>query len=243
MSDEGERAELATGARIRLADQLAETIAGMIQDGAILTGDPLPPERRLMQRFGVSRAVVREAIAALGDRGILHLRPGYRPVVQKPDASVAVERLGGLVRHLMADEVGVWNLFETRILIEAALVRHAAAHARPHDIAALQAALVDNRAAIGDAQRFHATDVAFHEIFYRIPGNPIYPAVQRAFVEWLQEHWERMPQNAEIDRMNHKAHQSILEAILRREADHAERMLRSHLTTAWEFVRVTFETC
>jgi GntR family transcriptional regulator, sialic acid-inducible nan operon repressor len=226
----------------RLADVLADAVSTLIKAGEITPGSFLPAERDLMRRFGVSRAAVREAIAILANRGILHTRPGHRPRVQKADFKVAIDTLGGLVRHLVADESGVWNLFEARIFIEAALVRHAASHARPGDIIALQAALAENRAAIGDAGHFYATDVAFHEVLYRIPGNPIYPALQRAFVDWLFEHWVQMPSSTEIDRMNYLAHKSILDAILRRDPDGAELMLRSHLTAAWEFVRTSFRS-
>jgi DNA-binding FadR family transcriptional regulator len=225
---------------IRLGDTVADALGRMIETGELVHGERLPSERDLMRQFGVSRVAVREAIAALASRGILLTRPGHRPIVQKPDFGVALGTLGGLVRHLVADEAGVWNLFETRIFLEAALVRHAAVHARPANIAELERGLAANREAIGDSPRFYATDVAFHGILYRIPGNPIYPAVHRAYVDWLSEHWARMPRGTLIDRMNYKSHEGIFEAIVRRDADAGERVLRTHLLTAWEFVRTTF---
>ena len=154
---------------------------------------------------------------------------------------MALGTLGGLVRHLVVDEAGVWNLFEIRILLEAALVRHAALHARAHNITALEEGLMANREAIGDPRQFYATDVSFHETLYRIPGNPIYPAIHRAYVDWLSVHWTRMPRSIEIDRMNYKAHKSISRGDRRRGQSMAERMLRTHLSTAWEFVRTTFK--
>ncbi|WP_084506568.1 FCD domain-containing protein [Geminicoccus roseus] len=223
----------------RLADVLADAILALVKTGEIAPGSYLPAERDLMRRFGVSRAAVREAIALLANQGVLRTRPGHRPRVQAADLRVAIDTLGGLVRHLVSDEAGVWNLFEARIFIEAALVRHAASHARPGDIAALQAALAENRAAIGDTDRFYATDVGFHGVLYQIPGNPIYPALHRAFVEWLSEHWAQMPRSVEIDRMNYQAHKAIVDSILDRDPEGAERMLRSHLAAAWEFVRAS----
>jgi DNA-binding FadR family transcriptional regulator len=225
---------------VRLAETLAGALARMVEQGELAPGDRLPTERELMRRFGVSRAAVREAIATLANRGILQTRPGHRPIVQKPDFGVALGTLGGLVRHLVVDEAGVRNLFETRIFLEAALVRHAAGHARPHHLAELEQALAANREAVGDSPRFYATDVAFHGTLYRIPGNPIYPAVHRAFVDWLFEHWARMPRSSAINRMNYKAHEAIFQAIVRRDADAGERILQTHLATAWEFVRTTF---
>ena len=44
-----------------------------------------------------------------------------------------------------------------------------------------------NEAAIPEAERFYATDVAFHAVLYDIPRNPILPAVHKSFTAWLGE--------------------------------------------------------
>ena len=101
-----------------------------------------------MQHFGVSRTVVREAIAKLAVRGLVEARPGFRPVVRKPDYEAAMDSLGHMVGHLVRDQDGVRDLFETRIFMEAALARHAAKSARKEDIDDLRLALERNRKAV-----------------------------------------------------------------------------------------------
>ncbi len=224
----------------RRSDFVADELMRMIQAGRFQEGERLPAERDLMQRYGVSRAAVREAIVSLANRGLVVTRLGHRPVVRKPDYEIAIDRVGNLVGHLVVDRKGVWNLFETRIFIEAALARWAANHARRDDIEELKAALAANREAIGDAQRFDETDAAFHAVLYRIPGNPIYPAIHKAYVEWLVQHWRSMKRGADIDQMNYAGHEAILDAITARDPDAAEEALRRHLVAAWEFVRSTF---
>jgi DNA-binding FadR family transcriptional regulator len=222
---------------LRLADAVSAELARMIAAGSLAPGARLPTERELMRRFGVSRSAVREAIQGLAARGLLLTRPGHRPVVRGRSYEAAVDTLGRLVAHLVEDEAGVRNLFETRMFLEAALARHAAQHARRDDIEALEAALQENASAIGDPQRFYATDAAFHALLYRVPRNPIFPEVHRAYVEWLQDHWRQLPRGAEFDRVNHAAHAEILAAIVARDPDAAEAALRRHLATAWEFLR------
>jgi DNA-binding FadR family transcriptional regulator len=221
----------------RLADTVSAELARMIAAGTLPSGARLPTERDLMRRFGVSRSAVREAIQGLAARGLLLTRPGHRPVVRGRNYEAAVDTLGRLVSHLVEDETGVRNLFETRVFLEAALARHAALHARRDDIEALEVALEANRAAIGEPERFYATDAAFHALLYRVPRNPIFPEVHRAYVEWLQDHWRLLPRGAEFDRVNHAAHAEILNAIVMRDPDGAEGALRRHLATAWEFLR------
>lgn len=226
--------------RTRRADWLSEELEAAISRGELATGDRLPTERELTRRFGVSRAAIREAIATLSSLGLVNARPGYRPIVQRPSYGAALGTLGRVVGHLLCDERGVHTLFETRIFIEAGLVRHAAISARRVDLDRLEEALGANAEAVGDPTRFYETDVAFHGVLYAIPDNPIYPAVHRAYVEWLMSHWQRMPRSPEIDRMNWTAHDGIMRAIIDRDADRAEQLLRNHLATAWEFVRSTF---
>jgi len=212
----------------------------MIQSGGLREGERLPAERDLMQRYGVSRVAVREAILALANRGLVETRLGHRPIVRKPDYEIAVDKIANLVGHLVIEREGVWNLFETRIFIEAALARWAANRARRDDVDELRAALEANRQAIGDPAGFDETDAAFHAVLYRIPGNPIYPAIHKTYVEWLTQHWRCMRRSADIDQMNHAGHRAIFDAIVMRDPDNAEEAMRRHLVAAWEFVRSTF---
>jgi DNA-binding FadR family transcriptional regulator len=223
----------AGGAAGRRSDAVAADLVRMIQSGSLQEGERLPAERDLMQRYGVSRAAVREAIISLANRGLIETRLGYRPIVRRPAYEIAIDMVGNLVGHLIVDQKGVWNLFETRIFIESALARWAANHARRDDLEELSAALHANREAIGNPLRFDETDAAFHAVLYRIPANPIYPAVHKAYVEWLIQHWRSMKRGADIDQMNHAGHQAIFDAIAARDPDNAEEAMRRHLVAAW----------
>jgi DNA-binding FadR family transcriptional regulator len=225
----------------RAADAVVRHIEAQIVGGELADGAHLPPERDLIDTFGVSRTVVREAVAVLASRGLVQSRPRYRPVVRRPGYDAAVAAVGGVVGHLLREQGGVKNLYDTRIFLEAALVRTAAMGARKDDIEALRRALAANEAAIPDSQRFYATDVAFHAVLYDIPRNPIFPSLHKAFTAWLAPHWVKMPRSQERNRVNYLRHREIYTSILERDPDAAERALTAHLNAAWEFVRGTFE--
>ncbi len=125
----------------RAADDLFRHFAEMINSGVLREGDPLPPEREIVATYGVSRTVAREAVLALANRGLVEARPRYRPVVRKPSYDTAIETVENVVARLLTQPGRVKDLFDTRILIEAALVRQAAADAKKEDIAALTLAL------------------------------------------------------------------------------------------------------
>jgi DNA-binding FadR family transcriptional regulator len=225
----------------RASERVAAAIMSAVDSGEWKAGERLPPERELMGLYGVGRSVVREAIAALGMRGVLRVRPGFRPVIQQTGYETALSTFTSLVSHMAGDRSGIENLFGMRVFVESALVRNAAKHATARDIQELREALEANREAIDNPEAFYLTDVAFHRVLYKIPGNPILPVIHKLYVDWLYKHWIRMPRNADINRMNHTAHAAIFGAIFRRDADEAEALLQSHLTTAWQFVRSTFD--
>ena len=224
----------------RAADSVVSRLSEKIQSGEYSDGTPLPPERLLMEEFGISRTVVREAVQSLSKQGLLEARPRHRPIVRKPGYDSAISAMESVVHHLLNNSGGVKNLFDTRILVEAALVRQAAQQARKDDIAALKTALEANEAAIDDSEQFYRTDRAFHALLYEIPRNPVLPALHRAYVTWLAPQWSQMPRLPERNRANLTAHEQIFDAILMRDPDTAEAALRAHLEQAWDQVCQTF---
>lgn len=194
-----------------------------------------------MERFGASRTVIREAIKSLSSRGLVECKPRHRPVVRKPGYQAILAAANDVVSHLLNDYTGVKNLHESRVFIERSLVREAALRARKQDITGLREALEANEAAIQDSDEFYLTDVAFHGVLYKIPRNPIFPAIHQGYVAWLKPHWEKMHRSPERNDVNFRAHKEIFNAICERDPEQADEALRNHLLAAWEYVRGTFE--
>jgi len=218
----------------RAADQLFLEFEKMINSGKLANGDALPPEREIVEKFGVSRTVVREAILSLSNKGLVEAKPRFRPVVRKPDFDTALDTIGNVVTRLLDDEGGVKNLFDTRIMIEVYLGRQAAVDANRDDMHLLKAALEENEAAIDNMQVFFDTDVRFHRVLYEICGNPILPAIHRAYINWLQPNWIKMPTSSARNQLNFESHKAIYNAILMRDPDMAETTTRKHLADAWD---------
>ena len=225
----------------RAADSVVPMLEAKIVSGELENRTPLPAERELMEQFGASRTVIREAISKLSSRGLIETRPRFRPIVRKPDYATVLHACGNVVQHLLTERSGIKNLYDSRVFIERALVREAALAARKEDIVNLRAALEDNRNAISDSSEFYRTDVAFHGVLYRIPRNPIFPTIHEGYTSWLAPQWDRMLRSPERNEVNYLAHKAILDAIMERDPLAAEEALTNHLKAAWEFVRVTFD--
>jgi GntR family transcriptional regulator, transcriptional repressor for pyruvate dehydrogenase complex len=60
----------------RIYEEIVRQVKTMIAEGRLASGDRLPPERELAEKFLVSRTSVREALRALESLGLVEIRPG-----------------------------------------------------------------------------------------------------------------------------------------------------------------------
>ncbi|MET1008168.1 MAG: GntR family transcriptional regulator [Propionibacteriaceae bacterium] len=77
--------------------QIRDILHQQIKDQVLVPGDAIPTEEELQQQFGVSRSVVRQALASLSDLGLIHRQRGRGSVVAAtPVLRRFVNRVGGL---------------------------------------------------------------------------------------------------------------------------------------------------
>lgn len=110
----------------RRFDEVAAAILARIRSGELQPGDRLPPERKLVEEFGVSRTAVREALRSLAAQGLIDSYVGRGTFVRQPT-----------IAHLAA-EIGLFfgnsassasDLRTARLLVERALADRAVEHA------------------------------------------------------------------------------------------------------------------
>jgi GntR family transcriptional regulator len=92
---------------IPLHFQIRGLLVGMIERGEIQAGRPLPPERELALRYGVSLAPIRQAILDLVKEGVLFRRPGVGTFLREPPRTERVSVLGSFSESLRARGVQV----------------------------------------------------------------------------------------------------------------------------------------
>lgn len=217
----------------RAADAVVLALEAQIIEGKLPEGLPLPTERALMEDFGTSRIVIREAIMTLAGRGLLTIRPRCRPIVCKPGYASVLRSMEGGLHHMLSDPEGIRSLHDSRVFLERALVREAALTATEEDIAVLRAALAVNQAAMDSPDDFYETDMAFHGVLYQIPRNSILPVVHQAYVAWLTPRRHRNRGTAEENLIRYQGHVAILNAIVDRDPLTAEAVIVGHLSGSW----------
>lgn len=149
-----------------LSGTLVESLRTRIVNGDIAPGEKLPSEPRLATEHGVSRTVVREAIARLNLEGLVHTRRGSGSYALTPPADDA-DGAPPLARSL-ADRLA---LVEYRLALEAEAAALAATRRTPAQLAAL----ADRLDALASSDCHPATamqhDFAFHRLVAEAAGN------------------------------------------------------------------------
>jgi GntR family transcriptional repressor for pyruvate dehydrogenase complex len=107
--------------RHHASDRVFREIAAAILNRKLAPEAPLPPERELSERFGVSRIVVREAIHRLKEYELVRVRQGSPTIVLDPDLATDM-RLLGLEIELVPPTPEALNAFAERQIYSAAAI-------------------------------------------------------------------------------------------------------------------------
>ena len=171
-----------------LGASLAARVGGALHDkirsGALPPGARLPTEHALAQHFGVSRTVIREAIAGLKAEGMVETRQGSGAYVRRPvPHGQASFRIDPLTREAVQNLLSV---IEVRQAIEAEIAALAAARRTPGQLDEIRHALAAIEAAVAQGGDGVDEDVAFHRAIARATGNPYWAGMIDMFTGQLR---------------------------------------------------------
>jgi len=151
--------------------QIADELRAMIVSGRLSEGDSLGREPELVERFGVSRPSLREALRILEAENLITVVRGVRGgvIVHEPDERMTA-RTASLV--LRARNVSLADVFEARSLLEPLAARAIASHRnRRAAVAELRGLIDQEEHSIEDPERFAVVNAAFHERLVSLGGN------------------------------------------------------------------------
>lgn len=203
----------------RVADQLERAILS----GEFAPGDPLPAEREISTRMGVSRSVVREAIGRLVSLGLVKSVHGSGTRVQEPTSKPITLGYKRLLRG-----AGLEDLSAVRLPLETTIAALAARTRTDEQLDRLdrtQAELSNARVAL---EAHVKADMEFHAVLAEATGNPLFQLVLAPIQELLIES-RRRTLGRYGSKLAHRHHARILKAIRAGDALAAEIAMREHL--------------
>ncbi len=233
----GRRLELPrVGPSAKLPEVTARAIIRDIAAAGWPVGTLLASEAGLMSAYGVSRAVLREAVQILGhlDVAVMRRGPGGGLFIGEPGAGAARD---GLALQLARRGVTPTQLFEIRAAVEMEVLERVVETVDDRGLARLGAAVERRR----DADPAAAPDIdqGWHVTLAGLSGNPVLELLTRVLVQLTELRWPRNGGGEDprsTGAVQH-AHDAILGSIARRDADLARFRMRRHLEGLLDFVR------
>lgn len=222
-----------------LAEQIVARLGADIRGGRLAAGARLPTEQALTDELGVSRTVVREAVAALRADGLVVTRRGSGAYVADPTAGpyrIAAPSASRAIADIL-------DVMELRLAVEVEAAAFAAERASRRQVAEIRSAWRAIGAALKRGEGAVAEDFAFHRAIAEATGNSQFPQ----FLAYLGSHViprqsvrlsvdTPAERRAYLERIQHE-HMRIVTAISGEDPAEARRAMREHLTRSLDRYR------
>jgi len=228
--------------------RVVDGVSERIHSGALKPGDRVPPEPSLMQEFGVSRTVVREAMSRLQASGMVETRQGVGTFVlasATPEPLLALSARNVQVRQKLA-------MLELRISIEAEAASLAAMRRSDAHLQAMRKALdtFDTQRRAGGSTT--ESDFQFHVQIAAATGNEYFEEVLTSLGnatipsphttpdtdnQPAARFGEAQPMLESGKAITQREHEAIFEAIRRNDAAAARAAMFMHLSNSRERMR------
>ena len=151
--------------------QIADELRRQIVAGKLSEGDSLGSEPALIERFGVSRPSIREALRILEAEGLISVVRGMLGgvVAHEPDHRMTARTAATV---LQARNVPLADVYEARALIEPVAVHVLASlRARRAAVATLRALVKEQQRLVEEREAFAPANARFHETLVALAGN------------------------------------------------------------------------
>jgi len=209
----------------KVSDEIVNQIKSLISDGILKPGDRLPPERELVNQFGVSRPSLREALNSLVAMGFLELK-GKRTYI-KSVASESVQNPLSLL--IKADTQKIFDLIEVRKALEAWGAFHAAQRATEEDIKRLESIIKEMKKAFDEGRSWEKQDADFHLGMAQATHNTIQIHMMSTIYDLLRESVARVFRDRAKVKKLLDHHYRIFSAIKNHSPDKAREKTLEHL--------------
>lgn len=169
-------------AKSTLADRVTTTLYDQIRQGDFASGERMPSENELTERFQVSRTVIREAISRLKSEGLVGSRRGSGTVVLAPNNATPFRLDIDVQDSIQA----VLRVIELRRGVEGEMAALAAQRRTKTQNQRIRQALKNIDKAVQEGRDGVQEDFAFHAAISEAAHNPLYTSLLQFLSQFLQ---------------------------------------------------------
>jgi len=212
--------------RGRLYEEIVNQIQDLIVQERLQPGNKLPPERQLIEQFGVSRTVVREAIRALEEKGLVEVKHGIGVYVSQLSSDSVSESIALLFQ---VRKSSLMALHEVREILEVEIAGLAAERATAEDKEEMEEVLRYAAKVLDSTEESLEADLRFHGLLAKATYNEVLPILLNPLAELLRESRRvgmEPPGSAEAPL---QGHWEIFKAVKNKDKEQAREAMRRHL--------------
>ena len=212
-----------------LPQTVARDIQTMIQNGELKPGEKIPSQRDFSQRFGISRASLREALLTLETLGLLKTEAGRGTFVAASPQGVN----GHMAPWRYSDSYSVFDVFQTRMLLEGEIARLAAGRLAQTQLERMEAATrrMEECWASQDLLANVEADLDFHGTIVSACSNVMLQALYRTVRDQVTETQRQPIPMTDPERMGASIaeHRRIIAALRANDGPAAKREMETHI--------------
>lgn len=211
---------------------VAREIQGMIQSGQLKPGEKIPSQREFSQKFGISRASLREALLTLETLGLLKTEAG-RGTFVAGSAPATAGTGGHMAPWRYSDSYSVFDVFQTRILLEGEIARLAAGRLTQLQLDKMEKATrtMEECWANQDLLANVEADLEFHATIVSACSNAMLKALYQTVRDQVTETQRQPIPITDPERMRESIgeHRKIIAALKDNDATRARLEMENHI--------------
>jgi GntR family transcriptional regulator, transcriptional repressor for pyruvate dehydrogenase complex len=207
---------------------VAKRIVAQVERLRLGPGDKLPPERVMLEEYGVGRSTLREALRFLELQGVLSLKtgPGGGPIIRRPNSSHLATTLA---LGLQFADAQYRVIVEARIALEPVMAGLAATRISDEALEELSRCNELMARQPSDLDAFLDANQRFHDLIARASRNALFASILEALLGILDGTTIGIDYPPQSQAAIAAAHGEIYAALRRRDPDGAADAMRRHI--------------
>lgn len=225
--------ELHHSKQTRIYERVVESIKASIARQELQSGDPLPPERQLMEEMKVSRSSLREGFRVLELLGLIESIPGKGRFVRHAQLST---QSGGI----KLENAAILELMEARKILDPAMAAEAARRGTPSDMTRLRRIIASTQADLETIAHRAQSDFDFHLAIADAAHNFLFSNIVRMEFNLIMATHEHIYSHLVNKESFINEHTGMYEAILDRDPELAGTRATQHIDRIYKTLHEAF---
>ncbi|KAA9007800.1 FadR/GntR family transcriptional regulator [Histidinibacterium aquaticum] len=223
--------------------RVAEAIKDWVVEEGLSAGDRLPGETELIQRFGMAKGTIREAMRILEAQGLIKTRtgPGGGNFVHEVSRQRAKALLGN---YFYFQDLTIGDIYELRLALEPRLAASLAGRLPEEALERLEATIAEYAEPSHDLEEEreqHIASLRFHAILAEQAENRLLGFVIDFMVNLLSDLtvYRKLysPPNTELWSKGRDYQTRLLMALREGDGPAARAIMKAHMRTAWSLMQ------